>query len=420
MVKEIKSYEPFLNKYLYSKAIKTLTPIEGAFELSPCCNLNCRMCYVRKSRRDVDAAGGEIPADKWIELGRECAAMGLLVVLFTGGEPFLFKDFLRVYTAFHSMGMQITINTNGTLITDDDVALLKGNGPYKINITLYGAGEESYERLCGDGSAFEKVIKNTKKLVDAGLNVCCHSVITPYNSDDFIAMYDIAEKLGVPFKPTMYSFPPVRKGGGRFGEADRFDTGTLSRLEIASIFDRWGYDGFVKSRKEFLERIEGDAPAGGPGDASDGGSGDAAGDAPADEKLSFAARGNEETANCERCENEPLFCRAGRASYWINWRGEMTPCGMMDVPVAYPFKDGFKKAWEQTVEATKKIHMPAGCTACPDRKNCTVCGASVYTETGGYDRVPEYLCEYVRGVRKFMEDDPEKTYADYLAGKFKK
>ena len=40
--------EPRLTQYLFDRASRTLTPLSGTFELSPVCNLACKMCYVRK------------------------------------------------------------------------------------------------------------------------------------------------------------------------------------------------------------------------------------------------------------------------------------------------------------------------------------------------------------------------------------
>ena len=42
-----------VSDYLAQKAIRMKVPLSGTFELSPVCNFNCRMCYVRKSEREV-------------------------------------------------------------------------------------------------------------------------------------------------------------------------------------------------------------------------------------------------------------------------------------------------------------------------------------------------------------------------------
>lgn len=47
--------EPRLTQYLFDRASRTLTPLSGTFELSPVCNLACKMCYVRKTPAEVAA-----------------------------------------------------------------------------------------------------------------------------------------------------------------------------------------------------------------------------------------------------------------------------------------------------------------------------------------------------------------------------
>lgn len=40
--------------FLLRRAAKTGVPITGSFELTPRCNLNCKMCYVRMNRTEQE------------------------------------------------------------------------------------------------------------------------------------------------------------------------------------------------------------------------------------------------------------------------------------------------------------------------------------------------------------------------------
>ena len=44
-----------LRKYLYQKAAHNKVPLSGTFELTPRCNMNCRMCYIRMSEAEMRA-----------------------------------------------------------------------------------------------------------------------------------------------------------------------------------------------------------------------------------------------------------------------------------------------------------------------------------------------------------------------------
>ena len=47
--------EPPITEYLHAKAARQGIPLSGTFELTPLCNMNCRMCYVRMSREQQEA-----------------------------------------------------------------------------------------------------------------------------------------------------------------------------------------------------------------------------------------------------------------------------------------------------------------------------------------------------------------------------
>ena len=60
------------------------TPICGDFELTPLCNLDCRMCYVHLADPAVKAR--MLTGDQWISLMGQAIERGMLIALLTGGE----------------------------------------------------------------------------------------------------------------------------------------------------------------------------------------------------------------------------------------------------------------------------------------------------------------------------------------------
>ena len=190
----MRATEPRLSKYLHHTAAKRGVPLSGTFELSPCCNMDCRMCYVRKSRKEVQDAGGEIPAEKWLSMAEECRNAGTLFLLLTGGEPFLYPGFRELYQELAKMGFMISINTNGTMITEDTVSWLKENPPARMNITLYGASNKTYERLCRNPQGYTQTVNAVRMLKQAGISVKLNASMTPYNISDLDGIAILSKK----------------------------------------------------------------------------------------------------------------------------------------------------------------------------------------------------------------------------------
>ena len=386
----MKSNTPLIIKYLQAKAVRKHLPLTGTFELSPCCNMDCRMCYVRKTRKEVEKSGGEISPQKWLEMGKTCRDAGMLFILLTGGEPFLYQGFREVYTGLKKMGLLVSINSNGTMIDESVLEWLKEDPPTRINMTLYGGSNETYERLCRNPNGFDQAIEAAKRIKNAGIDIHFNASMTPYNKDDLEDIFRIGQELGIRVRASSYMFPPMRKDESLIGCGDRI-TAEEAGAYTAKI------DQLRLLPEEFLQRAR----------------------AMRDNKLLFSE--NECDIEIEKGEKEPLRCQAGRSAFWINWKGEMSPCGMMTQPVTFPFKDGFKKAWDQLLIETEKLYMPPKCKKCKKKDICSVCGASSFTETGVYGEVPEYICEMtdslLRHTEEILKEIEKKDKIDNKKGK---
>ena len=367
--------QPQLRKYIYQKAARNRTPVSGTFELTPRCNMNCRMCYIRMSEEEMRARGREYTADEWISLGQTCARRGMLFLLLTGGEPFLRKDFRKIYTELKKLGLLISINTNGTLIDRETVEWLKQDPPTKMNITLYGGGNETYKKLCGHPTGYDAAVQAIDMLQEAGIFVNINASFTTYNQQDMEAIYAFGKSRGIRVNAATYMFPPVRSAReGVPNEEVRFtpeEAGCArARAEMCAM-----------EKEELALRLK----------------------ALHEGRSEFLGQDEE----CERTPDEKMGCMAGRSSFWITWDGRMTPCGMMNEPVARPFEEGFDAAWQKITRETDEILLPPECRSCKKRPFCMICGALAIAEGHGCSyKKPEYLC---RQTEVFLEE-MEKEY----------
>lgn len=358
--------------YLNAVARRDKLPLSGTFELSPVCNLSCKMCYVRKTPAEVAAHSRPIlTLEQWERIGDEALDAGLLFLLLTGGEPFLWPDFRTLYEYLHRKGALISVNSNGTLISQDTVDWLTDHPPARINITLYGASDEAYRRLCGVDHVYRRVTANIDRLLAAGIQVKLNASMTPYNVSDMEGIVRFARERNLLLELGTYMFPPIRRDADSVGTGDRFTPEQAARYALEH--KRLTLE--PEQYRQYLEQaVRGIVPA--PG---------------LDESCIDPLDGT-------------VKCAAGRGSFWITWDGYMIPCGMVPEPKADIAQLGFDQAWRQTVAQTEQIRLSGVCQSCPNKNVCHSCMAMAIAETGSHAGIPTYLCRMAESTRSQAGD----------------
>lgn len=366
-----------LTDYLYTKASRMLLPLNGTFELSPVCNFSCRMCYVRKTAQEVRESPRRIlTLEDWRRIAREAREAGMLFLLLTGGEPLLWPDFWTLYDELIDMGFLVSINTNGSLIDAEAIAHFRRKPPRQINITLYGASDETYKRLCGICNVFSRVDGAIRGLLEAGIPVKVNCSLTPENAADMDWIVDYAKERKTLLALVTYMFPPVRRDPMMTGVNERFTPEQSSDYLMRYLLRQRGAEWYDYYLHAILDGCV--EPPGLDEGCLD----------PVDGKIR---------------------CRAGKSSFWITWDGWMTPCGMMPEPkvdvLAAPFADG----WKTLAEAAGALRLSGVCDKCPNKNVCHPCAAISYAETGASSGIPTYMC---LATRRMQEIARETLYPD--------
>ncbi len=344
--------EPMISAYLHARAAARGVPLAGNFELTGRCNFSCRMCYVHQQQCSGE---GELTARQWIDLGRAARDKGMFFLLLTGGEPFLRKDFAQIYTELRKLGLMISINTNGSLLTEELVEVFKKYPPVRFNISLYGGNNETYRRLCGV-NAYDTVTRNIRRLKDEGFAVKLNCSVTPYNSGDIEQIFAFGKEINSPVQATTYMYPPVRINECKYGDApNRFSAEDAAKYQLLC-------------REQYLTP----------------------------EQLAASVHALPEgEVECAGELGEPIRCRAGKTAFWVTWDGRILPCGMFPTD-GYSIQElGFEQAWDRVRQETAALRMPPECTNCQRKDQCISCAAACLTETGATHIKPEYICRLV-------------------------
>lgn len=340
--------------YVFKKGAAKRIPVSGTFELTSRCNFRCTMCYIHSESRQQCDAARELTAEQWLAIGREAVDAGMIYLLLTGGEPLLRPDFLQIYTGLIRMGLRISVNTNGSLITPQIAECFRQYPPEKVNVSIYGISEHTYGALCGNAAGYEKTLRGVRLLKEAGVRVNINTTFVRSNAADMEALVDFARTEGIPIRTAAYVFPPVRGGGGTASE-------NLTPEEmgcLAARFDWMTLDAEQKAlRLRVIRQCLGqDLP-----------------DTPVPPSRSGS-------------------CMAGKGSFWINWEGRMYSCGMLPDRAEEVVHQGFATAWKEMVRKSEDLRIPAACVECPLRPVCTVC-AAVHSAAGcAPEEVPAEQC----------------------------
>lgn len=362
-----------IEQKLFMWAESRKEPIYGVLELTPMCNMNCDMCYVRLSREEMDNQGKMLSLERWLELAREMKDAGVLFVLLTGGEPLLYPWFKELYLELLNMGMVVTVNSNGTLMNDEWIEFFSQHKPRRINITLYSHHEEGYIKLC-HYKGYEKAVNALKKLKERNVAVKINCSLTKHNVESYEQVIDLGKELDIPVFADTYMAPATRERCRPFDFKGRLDAREAARVRIQVLRKEMGDEVFKESARLHIDLAE-NTPV---GESKKGG----------------------------------MKCKAGKCSYTINWRGEMIPCVIMSTPSIDTTGKDFKDCWKEIVCKTEEIYTSEKCQQCTLRKVCNVCPTYSLLETGKYSGVPEYLCEYTKWTIEYFKEELKKMEND--------
>lgn len=349
------------DRLMYQAGMKRI-PISGTFELTPMCNFSCKMCYVRKGPKEVAEKGGLLPVEKWLAWAEEAKQNGMLYLLITGGEPLTYPGFWELYEKLTQMGFLISINSNGSMFTEEVAKRFHEMPPRKINITLYGASNETYESLCGLGDGFERVTAGTAWLRKYNIPYKFNCSLTPYNCHELEAVQTLAKEHKVPLEIATYMFPPVRRSADLDAENARLTAEMAGYYSVENMYLQLEEEAFRRYAEGKMQYVE-----------------------PPDLDI--------DSTNSE--SGKEMGCRAGRCSFWLDWQGNLSACGMINQPRYTLQNESFMTVWKRIVDDTNKIRCLSGCEGCKNQKMCHACISTAYCETGDINGRPTYVCKMI-------------------------
>lgn len=364
------SYEEFSSK------IHSLNPgkrilFDASLELTYRCNNRCVHCFCNLLDSDPKALQEELTTKEVKYILDELASMGCLWLLFTGGEPLLRQDFKEIYLYAKLKGFLITLFTNGTLLDKDTVDLLSQYPPFVVEISLYGATKETYEKVTRVQGSYDRCIEGINRVVDAGIKLKLKTMALTVNQHEIEAMDKMSQDLGCEFR-----FDPMiqkRIDDNKSCKPEKYRISPEDVVRLDMMFPKR-----MEAHREFCKKFIGKPQ-----------------------------------------NTESLYqCGAGKGSLNINPYGIVMGCMMMTMEGFSLKEQGLKWIWEQGILSiiSQKKDFPLPCDDCSLINLCGQCPAWSILEYGDVRKELTYLCkiakkrgdefDFIKLLRK--EEDHEK------------
>jgi pyrroloquinoline quinone biosynthesis protein E len=168
-------------------------PLGLLAELTHRCPLGCPYC---SNPLALDRRDDEIDVATWARVFREAAALGVLQVHLSGGEPAARRDLPEIVKAARDAGLYSNLITSGVGLTPQTLAALADAGLDHVQISMQDSEQGSADHIAGYEGASARKRAIAGEVVRLGLPLTINLVVHRANIGRIEPMVDLALSLG--------------------------------------------------------------------------------------------------------------------------------------------------------------------------------------------------------------------------------
>jgi pyrroloquinoline quinone biosynthesis protein E len=168
-------------------------PLGLLAELTHCCPLGCPYC---SNPVALDPRGDELDTETWARVFAEAAALGVLQVHLSGGEPGARRDLVALMAAARTAGLYTNLITSAVGITAETLRKLADAGLDHVQISIQDSERASADHIAGYKGAFARKQALAAEVVRLKIPLTVNAVMHRANIDHIGAMVDLALALG--------------------------------------------------------------------------------------------------------------------------------------------------------------------------------------------------------------------------------
>jgi pyrroloquinoline quinone biosynthesis protein E len=168
-------------------------PLGLLAELTHRCPLACPYC---SNPLTFDDRADELDVATWARVFREAAAMGVLQIHLSGGEPASRRDLVDIAAAAHDAGLYTNLITSAIGLDRPRLARLKEVGLDHVQLSLQDVYAESADRIAGYPGAHVRKLAFAQTVRELEFALTVNTVIHRTNIDRVADLVEMAASLG--------------------------------------------------------------------------------------------------------------------------------------------------------------------------------------------------------------------------------
>ena len=168
-------------------------PLALLAELTHRCPLRCPYC---SNPLDLQRASAELDTATWKRVFAEAAALGVLQVHFSGGEPLVRRDLAELVAHATKVGLYVNLITSGIGLDADRLGRLVEAGLEHVQLSLQDSEPGPGDRIAGLGGAQQAKRQAAALVRAAGLPLTVNAVVHRQNLERLEAIIELAVQLG--------------------------------------------------------------------------------------------------------------------------------------------------------------------------------------------------------------------------------
>jgi PqqA peptide cyclase len=168
-------------------------PLALLAELTHRCPLRCPYC---SNPLELERASSELSAQEWCRVFAEAAALGVLQLHLSGGEPMVRRDLGVLIAAANEFGLYTNLITSGTLGGEREIAGFAAAGLKHVQLSFQDVTPEGNDLIAGLSGAHARKTRFAAAVRGAGVPLTLNMVVHRRNLCGVGEMIDMALALG--------------------------------------------------------------------------------------------------------------------------------------------------------------------------------------------------------------------------------